>query len=223
MTIHDIRTGLVSGWNHMSWKELLAVLFSISSVLYAKRNSIWVHPTGIAGILLSIWIFIQAQNKLYPDAAHNLYYLVMSICGWHTWQTGGAGHRQKPLSWCSRREYGFALVLFVALWAGLHWWLSEYRINNVPLTDAFSSAMAAVGMWLLAKGKIENWIALLLADVVDVGAFFIKKLILFCGLNLFYVIIAWIGYLAWKSLYKLQQDELAKPALQNSTQINNNL
>lgn len=207
MTVYSIWVGLIDGWNNMSWPEVLAVVFSIISVLYAKRNSLWVYPTGIIGILFSIWIFVQAENKLYPDAVLNLYYLIMSIYGWYIWKHGGADRHEKPLSWCSRKEYLWAFMLFVSLWVGLYYWLSTYHVNNVPLTDAFSSAMAAVGMWLLAKRKIENWIALLLADAVDVVVFFIKKLILFCGLNLFYVIIAWVGFLAWKKFYANQLEK----------------
>lgn len=207
MTFQQIYQGLVAGIQNMTWIEALAVLFSIISVLCARANNIWVYPTGIAAILLSIYIFIGAAYKLYPDAALNLYYLIMSIYGWYFWlhkpsgdAVSGGGHT--PITWCSRKELITASGLFVVLWAGLYWWLSTYRINNVPLMDSFCSGMAATGMWLLAKRKIENWIALLVADAVGIGLFFVKKLILFSALNIFYVIIAILGFIAWKKMYE---------------------
>lgn len=207
MSPQEIYQHFISGIENIGWIEGAAVVFAIISVLCAKANSVWVYPTGIAGILLSIYIFIGEQYKLYPDAALNLYYLVMSIYGWYFW-THKPKHKEKketPITWCSRKELLTAAGIFIAVWIILYWWLSTYKINNVPLMDSFSSAMACSGMWLLAKRKVENWIALLIADFVDIGMFFVKKLILFCGLSIFYVIIAWLGYLAWKKWIQNRQ------------------
>ncbi|MCL6523679.1 MAG: nicotinamide riboside transporter PnuC [Thermoflavifilum sp.] len=213
MEIHalQIERFLVDIWHQLSWQEWVAVLFSVISVLYARANSIWVYPTGIIGILFSISLFVQAQNKLYPDAALNIYYLIMSVYGWYMWSKKDVDHRpETPISWASKREYVWAILLFLGLWIGLYVWLKHYRINNVPGMDSFSSAMAATGMWLLARRKIENWLALLIADAVDIPMFFIKKLYLFCGLNIFYVIIAWMGFLAWKEKYYRQKMKVSE-------------
>ncbi len=207
MTSQEILHNLLAGIENMSWIEGLAVLFSIISVLCARANNIWVYPAGIAGILLSIFIFIGEKYKLYPDVALNLYYLVMSIYGWYFWSRKKEDQdKETPITKCNRRELRIALILFLVLWGGLYWWLSTYKINNVPFMDSFSSAMAATGMWLLAKRKIENWIALLIADFVDIGMFFFKKLILFSFLNIFYIIIAILGYIAWKKWMKNHQE-----------------
>lgn len=209
MGYHDLYQGLVAGIENMGWMDALAVVFSIASVLCARVNNIWVYPTGIAGILLSISIFVRSAYKLYPDAALNGYYLVMSVYGWYFWarrprpgEAPAGGHT--PITWCNSRDLMTAGVIFVLLWAGLYVWLSTYRINNVPVMDSFSSAMAAVGMWLLARRKVENWLALLIADGVDIAMFFVKKLILFSFLNVFYVVIAVLGFIAWKKLYRQQ-------------------
>ncbi len=203
MTMQEIAQALLAGLENMSWTEALAVAFAIVSVLCARANSVWVYPSGIAGILLSIWIFIGSAYRLYPDAALNAYYLVMSVYGWYVWtrRPPGGESAQTPVSWCSRREWGFAILLFVLLWAGLYGWLSAYRINNVPFLDSFCSSLACAGMWLLARRKIENWLFLLAADAAAVPLYFYKHLLLFCGLNLFYVVIAWLGFLAWKKTH----------------------
>lgn len=211
MTFQEIYQGLITGIENMSWVEGLAVIFAIISVLCARANNIWLYPAGIAGILLSIYIFIGEEYKLYPDAALNLYYLIMSIYGWYFWskkpspehlQGNDKPVEETPITWCTKKELITAAAIFIVLWTGLYWWLSTYKINNVPLLDSFSSSMAATGMWLLAKRKIENWIALLIADTVAIILFFVKKLILFSGLNIFYVIIAILGYIAWKKIYE---------------------
>lgn len=205
MTSVDIYQGLLASVENMSWIEAAAVIFAIISVLCAKANSIWVYPTGIAGILLSIYIFIGSRYKLYPDAALNLYYLIMSIYGWYFW-SAKKEKQETPISTCNRKEYITAAALFIGLWSSLYWWLATYNINNVPMMDSFTSSMAAVGMWLLAKRKIENWIALLIADFVAIGLFFYKELLLFSLLNIFYVVIAILGYMAWKKRMDKQKE-----------------
>ncbi len=211
MNLHEIYLGLLTGIQNLSWAETLAVVFSIISVLFARANKVWLYPAGIAGILFSIYIFIGAEYKLYPDAALNLYYLIMSIYGWYFWLKKPPGKNrvpekkqsgETPVTWCNKKEYLTASLIFIVLWGILYWWLDTYRINNVPLMDSFTSAMASTGMWLLAKRKVENWMAFIIADGVDILVFFVKHLILFCVLNIFYVIIAILGYMAWKKLYQ---------------------
>lgn len=213
MHYEEIYQGLVTGLRHMSWVEALAVIFAIASVLCARANHIGVYPTGIASILLSIYIFVDQQYRLYPDAALNLYYLVMSVYGWYYWTKKPRGAAEAgahtPVTWSSPRELLTAAALFGVLWAGLYYWLRTYHINNVPAMDAFSSAMACAGMWLLAKRKIENWLALLIADAVDIVMFFVKKLILFSALDVFYVVIAILGFLAWRKLCQPRSPETA--------------
>lgn len=211
MTYHELYHSLIAGIYNMSWQEALAVIFAVVSVLFARVNNIWVYPTGIAGILLSIYIFIGEEYKLYPDAALNLYYLVMSIYGWYFWSkipsNGNKDITEKkkeetPITWCNKKEFLTASLIFIGLWGVLYWWLDTYKINNVPVMDSFTSAIEATGMWLLAKRKVENWIALMIGDGVDILVFFVKHLILFCVLNIFYVVIAILGYMAWKKLYQ---------------------
>ena len=209
MTFHEIIKGIEAGIQNMSWQEWTAVVFSIISVLCARANSVWVYPFGIAGILFSISIFIQAQYKLYPDAALNGYYLVMSVYGWYIWTRKDVKKHETPISKCSRRELIIASLIFIITWAILYWWLNAYKINNVPMLDSFSSAMACSGMWLLAKRKVENWIALLIADAAAIPLFIIKHLLLFCALNIFYVIIAWLGYLSWMKIYHGESKNMA--------------
>lgn len=202
MDLHETYKGLLAGIENMSWPEVVAVIFAIISVLAARANSIWVYPTGILSILISIYIFTRAAYKLYPDVGLNLYYLVMSVYGWYIWTRKDKAQHETPVSWCTRRELLIAAGIFTGLWIVLYLWLSTYKINNVPVLDSFCSSMACSGMWLLARRKIENWIALLIADAVAIPLFFIKKLVLFCALNIVYVVIAWLGFLAWKKIWK---------------------
>ncbi|HVB03366.1 MAG TPA: nicotinamide riboside transporter PnuC [Chitinophagaceae bacterium] len=198
MIFHELFRGIVRDARQMSLPEILAVLFAVISVLYARINNILVYPSGIISILFSIYIFIQQQYRLYPDAGLNLYYLVMSIYGWYHWTRRDSRHRETPVSRCNRQEWITAGAWFFPIWLVLYVFLSKYHINNVPLLDSFVSASACTGMWLLARRKIENWLVLLISDAFGIPLYYIKHLYLISTLMLFYVVLAWLGYMAWK-------------------------
>ena len=63
--------------------EAIAFFFGIASVIYAKREHIWVYPTGLVATLITMYIFLK--DELLGDMMLNLYYSLMSIYGWWNW------------------------------------------------------------------------------------------------------------------------------------------
>ena len=63
--------------------EICAVVFGIASVIYAKKESILVYPTGIISTM--IYVYICYQFTLYGDLIINIYYTFMSVFGWYMW------------------------------------------------------------------------------------------------------------------------------------------
>jgi nicotinamide mononucleotide transporter len=204
MQFHEMIGGILRDASQMSLAELLAVIFAVISVLYARVNHILVYPTGIISVLLSIYIFTQDAYRLYPDAGLNGYYLVMSIYGWYHWKHKDGHRRETPITRCSLKEWGIAAAWFIPIWAVLYVFLTRYHINNVPFLDSFVSASACCGMWLLARRKIENWLVLLISDLFGVPLYYIKHLYLFSLLMCLYVALALLGYLTWRKLIQQQ-------------------
>ena len=66
--------------------------------------------------------------------------------------------------------------------------------------DNITTAIFFVGMWLMAKRKIENWIFWIIGDVISVPLYFYKGLT-FTSLQYFiFTIIAISGYYSWKKI-----------------------
>ena len=64
--------------------------------------------------------------------------------------------------------------------------------------DVFTTAIFLVGMWLMAKRKIENWIFWIVGDFISVPLY-LKKGMLFTSFQyLLFTIIAIMGYIEWK-------------------------
>jgi len=72
----------------------------------------------------------------------------------------------------------------------------------VPFWDAWISATAWAGMWLLARRKIENWLLLNLSNIFAIPLLFYKKLPLFGALTTFLFIIGVWGFFDWVKIYK---------------------
>ncbi|MFM7838032.1 MAG: nicotinamide mononucleotide transporter, partial [Chitinophagaceae bacterium] len=50
------------------WPEWVSTLTQIVSVWYARKNKVWVYPTGIIGVVLAAFIYLfETDPPLYAD------------------------------------------------------------------------------------------------------------------------------------------------------------
>lgn len=183
---------------HTSIIEWLAVGFGVSEVLLAKKNNIWLYPTGIISILLSMFLLLNAH--LYAETLLNIYYLVMSVYGWVIWKERHAG-KEIEVSWTNSKELSIALLISGLGFVILYLTLKHFTDSDVPVWDAFVSSTAWAGMWLLARRKIENWIFLNISNIVAIPLLIHKKLAMFAVLTLVLFIVAIFGFIDWKKIY----------------------
>lgn len=183
-----------------SYLEWFAVAFGVTEVLLAKRNNILLYPAGIIGILLSLYLKLNA--KLYAESLLSMYYLVMSVYGWIIWSQRKAKNETLPVSWTNKQELQIAFAIAIGGYFILYYALVHFTNSDVPILDAFVSSVAWAGMWLLARRKIENWIFLNVSNIVAIPLLWHKNLVLFSLLTLFLFIVAIFGYFDWKKIYK---------------------
>ncbi|MCX2575786.1 nicotinamide riboside transporter PnuC [Pedobacter sandarakinus] len=183
--------------SHTSWVEWLAVAFGVVEVLLAKRNNIWLYPTGIVSILLSMFLLLNV--KLYAEMLLSIYYLVMSAYGWAIWKKRKLDG-ENQVAWSTNRELMIAVLISIIGFLVFYFVLKNHTDSDVPLLDAFVSATAWAGMWLLAKRKIENWIFLNISNIVAIPLLVHKKLPLMACLTTFLFVVAIFGFLEWKKI-----------------------
>jgi len=180
-----------------SWIEWLAVSFGVAEVLFAKSNNVILYPAGIAGTLLSLYLFYI--SGLYAECLLNGYYLIMSAYGWWYW----VKKKNTPpvnITHCDRKEWRVVVSIVFAGFILLFTILKNFTPSTVPFWDAVVSATAWAGMWLLAKRKIENWILLNISNAFAIPLLFYKHLLLYAGLTIFLFIVAIQGYIKWKKI-----------------------
>jgi len=64
--------------------------------------------------------------------------------------------------------------------------------------DTLTTAVFFVGMWLMARRKIENWMFWIIGDVISIPLYFYKGFTFTSFQYLIFTIMAIFGYLAWK-------------------------
>jgi nicotinamide mononucleotide transporter len=176
--------------------QWLAVSLGVAEVLLAKANKIWLYPTGIVATALSIYILFEAG--LYAECLLNGYYVVMSFYGWWYW-IKKKGAPVVAISFCNRREWIIVLGIVLIGFALLFIVLRYFTPSTVPVWDAWVSATAWAGMWLLAKRKVENWLLLNVSNAFAIPLLFHKQLPLYAALTIFLFIVAVFGFLQWKA------------------------
>jgi len=186
-----------------SFLEWFAVGFGVTEVLLAKRNNILLYPAGIIGILLSLYLKLNA--RLYAESLLSMYYLVMSVYGWIIWSKRKAKNEILPVSWMNKQELKIAFAIAIGGYFVLYYALVNFTNSDVPILDAFVSSTAWAGMWLLARRKIENWIFLNVSNIVAIPLLWHKDLVLFSLLTLFLFVVAIFGFYDWRKIYRQQQ------------------
>ncbi|RZK52107.1 MAG: nicotinamide riboside transporter PnuC, partial [Pedobacter sp.] len=176
-----------------SFLEWFAVFFGVMEVLLAKRNNILLYPAGIIGILLSLYLKIDA--RLYAESLLSMYYLVMSFYGWIIWTKRKDKNEMLPVSWMNKQEFKIAFAIAMGGYFVLYFVLVNFTNSDVPILDAFVSSTAWAGMWLLARRKIETWIFFNVSNIVAIPLLWHKGLELFSLLTLFLFIVAIFGFL----------------------------
>ncbi len=181
---------------HTSILELVAVAFGLVSVWFMKKESILAFPTGIINV--SIYVYICFTAKLYAYAGINVFYAVMSAYGWYNWTRSGEQEHKVRITSVARVQIWIYLGLILAFFALLRMLLVRFTDSVVPTWDALTTSIYIIGMWLLARKKIENWIAWIAGDVISVALFAYENLYFSSFQYFVFTIIAILGFLEWR-------------------------
>lgn len=185
--------------------EVAASLFGALSVVYSARNSILVYPTGIVSTVIFTYMFYTWD--LYGDMIINAYYFIMSIYGWMLWSKKNNHEEVLKITTMTAKDNLKCIQIFIVsviFVAGVfiyddkftYWW---------AYVDTFTTGLFFVGMWLLAKRKIENWIFLIVGDIIGIPLLFYKGATITSIFYIFLTAVAFIGYFAWKKTLHTQK------------------
>jgi len=186
--------------------ELIAVIFGIMSVWFARQANLLVYPTGIVSTVIYVYICFNIQ--LYADMGINIFYTSMSIYGWYIWTRKDEQKRVRPIRWNTKKQQaiGIALipVLYVLIFALIYVFKkddSAYMESYIPYVDSFTTSIFLIGMWYMARKKIENWIYWIIGNIISIPLYFVKGLAFTSFQFSVFLVLAIMGLLSWIKLY----------------------
>ena len=180
--------------------ELIGILFGLLSVWYAKKNTVWVYPTGM--ISTAIFVYLLLKWALLGDMIINAYYFVMSVYGWYYWSKKEEEVIVHPITSTSKKEVKTAVLLFVASILFVFWVYQAFDKwkDWTAYVDTFTTAIFFVGMGLMARRKIEHWLFWIVGDIISIPLYFYKGLTLTSFQYIIFTLIAIYGYRSWKKI-----------------------
>ena len=180
--------------------EFLVFVFGILSVWFAKKENIWVYPTGLIATVISVYLLYIAGYL--GDMMINGYFSIMSIYGWYNWSKGTGQEDNLPITRTNNKEKLIGVVLFsitIFVVFGIYKFF-DYELHKDNYVDILASGIFFTGMWYMAKKKIENWTLWIIGDIIVVPLYAYRGLGMLSFQYLIFTILAISAYLEWKKI-----------------------
>ncbi len=200
MDFSTIVQQFITGIKATTWYEYIAVTAGIASVFYSKKENILVYPVGLISTI--IYTYLSFDGHLFGEASVNIYYTIMSIYGWILWTKKDVQqHLVVHITWSTKKEWVIQLSIFaffyVVIFICLRWLQQNFYPGAIPWADAFASATAYTGMWLMAKKKIESWLWWIATNFASIPLYFVKGYVFTSVQYVVLLVLAFAGLFEW--------------------------
>ena len=203
--MHHLLTQFLSELKQTTFLEYIAVVSGIASVWFSKKENILVYPVGLVNTI--IYVYLSIKGDLFGEASVNLYYTIISIYGWIIWSKKNNHNKHVlQITHSSSKEWLqhvlFFAVFYITIFASLIYLKKAFDAHTIPWADAFASATAYTGMWLMAKKKVESWYWWIATNIASIPLYFIKGLAFTSVYYLILLILAFFGLIEWRQRAK---------------------
>jgi nicotinamide mononucleotide transporter len=186
-------------WVYEHYFEIIAAALGFVAIFLQIRQNVWYWFVSI--VMVSMYIYIYIDAKLYADMSLQVYYLAISFYGGYLWLYGKSSNDHKvPLTVSFTATHLRILLMAISaiLFFLMAWFLINFTDSDLPYWDSFTTSLSFVATWMLARKKIENWLIWIVVDAVSVGIYIYKELYPTAVLFFFLTLLAVVGYRQWK-------------------------
>jgi nicotinamide mononucleotide transporter len=200
LTIQEFTQQFITGIKATGALEYVAVFAGIASVWFSKKENIWVYPTGLINTIF--YIYLSFKGGLLGEASVNFYYTVMSIYGWLLW-TKKDQEKNVVLQITSSnksewlQQIAFFAAFYLVIFFALTFLKKDFAPEAIPWADAFASATAFTGMWLMTRKKIESWYWWMATNIASIPLYFVKQYVFTSVYYMVLLVMAIFGLMEW--------------------------
>lgn len=188
--------------------QILEILGVVTGIIYLwLEYKASIHLWIVSIIMPLIYLVVYHDAGLYADMAINIYYLIIALYGWLSWKYTNIlkvfNKRVKQrlyITHTTSKQWFAIIATFIMCHIGISLFLLNFTDSDVPWFNGLTSALSIVGMWMLARKLIEQWIVWIVVDVLSAMLYMYKDLKLTSILYIVYAIVAIFGYIKWKKL-----------------------
>lgn len=181
--------------------EILAVMFNLVYLMLLIKERIECWFFGIAGSLLSIYIFYSIQ--LYSESVLYIYYVVIGIYGYLLWRKNSAEKDTMAVQKLSMIAHLFIVIGGCTAALLLGYYFSEYSDAVNPYLDASTTVFSLIASFMEAKKILSAWWFWVVINVATILLYFQQELDYYLGLTVVYFVFSWVGYFKWKKSFDL--------------------
>jgi nicotinamide mononucleotide transporter len=105
----------------------------------------------------------------------------------------------------------FFSSFYIAIFIALTFLKRDFASGTIPWADAFASATAFTGMWLMARKKVESWYWWIATNIASIPLYFVKHYVFTSVYYLILLIMAVSGLIEWSKRaneYLLKKEEI---------------
>ena len=192
----------------MSVLEIIAVLISVLGVTLTIKRHIACWVVNFIACLLYAYLFFEYQ--LYGETVLQTLFMGMAIYGFYQWKTTQQDTQAIVIQTLSQNKMLQQLILSMGL--GLIFGLSlmQWTQASVPLLDAQLAALSLLATYWTSRKYLATWVLWIVVDLVYIGMFIYKELLLTAVLYAGFVVLAYLG---WREWHKIRQQHAAHSAV----------
>jgi nicotinamide mononucleotide transporter len=179
------------------------------AVLAARRNRLcW-----IAGAVSSACAAVAYGARGLPmQSGLQVFFGGMALYGWLSW-TRSAATGELPVGlWPLPFHLGAAVVITLLSLGSASLLVANTDVAAWPRLDSLTTWFSLLATWLVARGRLENWLYWIVIDMVLVFLSYKQGSMPMALLNLLFIAIAIGGFIAWRRRFQAQNQPQPVPA-----------
>lgn len=186
----------------INWIEIIGAIFGLLYLYYEYKADLRMWPAGI--IMSSFYTFVFIHATFYAFACINIYYILAGIYGWIKWynptqinldENTGIGLSKTPT-----RLFLPLVTVSIVIFGIIVFILQRYTDSQVVYGDSFVTTISIVAMWMLAQKYIEQWLLLIVINIVSVFFYLYQDLYPTSIMYLIYSTVSVFGYIKWRKM-----------------------
>jgi nicotinamide mononucleotide transporter len=178
--------------------ESLAAILTLWCVYLTTKRNIWQWPIGIWAVVLYAIVFLNA--RLYADFILQGFFAIQGVIGFIVWYQNREVNRSYiiKVERLTNKQRGWFIAFTVAAYFVIAYIFKHYTNASLPYIDSLAALLSLAANQLLVKRKIESWYLWIAVDLIYIGMFLYKGLIVSSGLYVILLFLAIKGFYEWR-------------------------